>query len=81
MGNSKEKWFYIEHRIESGGVLACQSVVRGAFLAAGGIVPPSRLAAAVGHTDDTPDLPGWVAAWNAADCAMDQGPSPALVEA
>jgi len=76
-----EKWFYIEHRIESGGLLACQATVRGAFLGASGIVTPSQLAASVGHADQMPELPGWVTVWNDADDAMDQGPSAELVEA
>jgi acyl-CoA thioesterase FadM len=76
-----QKWFYIEHRIESGGLAACQTMVRGAFLGAGGIIAPSCLAAAVGHADNSPGLPNWVTAWNDADCAMDQGPALAMVEA
>jgi len=75
-----QKWFYIEHRIESGGVLACQAMVRGAFLGTGGIVTPSQLAATVGHADNSPELPAWVTGWNDADGAMDQGPSLAMAE-
>ena len=76
-----EKWFYIEHRIESDGVLACQAIVRGAFLAADGMVLPARLASAVGHAGDSPDLPGWANPWREADRALDQGTQPALLGA
>lgn len=76
-----EKWFYIEHRIESDGVLACQAIVRGAFLSADGLVLPARLAVAVGYAGASPDLPGWAQPWRDADHALDQGAQPALVGA
>lgn len=76
-----EKWFYIEHRIEAGGMLTCQAIVRGAFLGADGIVLPARLASAVGHAGASPVLPVWAASWREADRALDQAAKPALMGA
>jgi acyl-CoA thioesterase FadM len=70
-----EKWFYIEHRIEAAGVLACQAIVRGAFLGADGVVLPARLANTAGHVGGSPVLPSWAASWRAADRALEQAPS------
>ena len=69
-----EKWLYIEHRIEAGGTLACQATVRAAFVAAGGVMPPARLAALLGHSTPSPELPPWVASWLAMDRLLDQQP-------
>lgn len=69
-----EKWLYIEHRIEADGVLACQTIVRGAFLHSGGVVPPDRVAQAVGFTGIRPVIPAWVATWRDLDGAFDQQP-------
>ncbi len=69
-----EKWLYIEHRIEAGGTLACQAVVRAAFVAPHGLVPPARLAALLGHSAPSPELPPWVASWPAMDRPQDQQP-------
>ncbi|ALK09923.1 thioesterase family protein [Blastochloris viridis] len=57
-----DKWLYIEHAIEVGGVLACQAVVRGAFVASDGVVAPAEIAAAAGFAGEVPALPAWVAA-------------------
>ena len=76
-----EKWFYIEHRVDAAGVLACRSVVRGAFLGADGIVPPSRLAKALGANAGDASLPAWVTAWGDADRGMDQTPFIAMAGA
>jgi acyl-CoA thioesterase FadM len=67
-----DKWLYIEHRIEARGVVACQAVVRAAFVGADGIVAPVRLAGLLGHGGVSPDLPGWVASWRDADTAFGQ---------
>jgi acyl-CoA thioesterase FadM len=76
-----EKWFYIEHRIESGGVLSCQTVVRGAFLGVRGIVASAELMRATGAPDTNSDLPDWVMAWRDADRGMDQSAPPILAGA
>ncbi|GAA0569253.1 thioesterase family protein [Rhizomicrobium electricum] len=62
-----ERWFYIEHRIAAGAVLACQSMIRGAFLGSEGMVAPAEMADALGEAAVTPQLPGWIAAWREAD--------------
>lgn len=66
-----EKWLYIEHRIESGEVLASQSVVRAAFVGKDGVVPAAQLADALGHSGASPALPIWIAPWRDAERAMD----------
>lgn len=76
-----EKWFYIEHRIESGEGLACQSVVRGAFIGSNGVIPSTELVQAIGSREPSRDLPQWVAAWRDADRGMDQAVSPLLAGA
>ncbi len=62
-----ERWFYIEHRIAAGTVLACQSMVRGAFIGSEGMVAPAQMAGALGDLSVAPELPGWIAAWREAD--------------
>ncbi|MDR3527593.1 MAG: thioesterase family protein [Rhizomicrobium sp.] len=76
-----EKWFYIEHRIEAGGALACQAIVRGAFLGADGVVVPAMLASAVGHAGASPPLPSWARSWHDADRALELGTQSVLVGA
>ncbi len=76
-----EKWFYIEHRIEAGGVLACQAIVRGAFLGAEGLVVPAVLASAVGHAGGSPILPSWAHPWRDADRALELAPQSVLAGA
>lgn len=69
-----EKWLYIEHRIESEGVLACHTIVRGAFVGAEGVVPPGRIIDALGLAEPSPALPPWVEAWRGLDAAIDPQP-------
>jgi len=76
-----EKWFYIEHRIEAGGVLACQAIVRGAFLGTDGLVLPAVLANAVGYAGASPTLPSWAQPWRDADRALERGAQTVLVGA
>ena len=66
------KWLYIAHRIEADGAVACQAVVRAAFVSGEGIVEPAQLAKLLGYSDATPELPAWVASWQAADVALGQ---------
>ncbi len=75
-----EKWLYMEHRVESKGNLACHTIVRGAFVGAGGVVPPAAIAAAVGFTGPSPSLPDWIVSWRDLDGAIEDCPSlnPAL---
>ncbi len=65
-----DKWIYIEHRLESGDRLACQAVVRSAFVGPEGTVPPPVVADAVGHRGAAPALPAWVAAWKGMDDSL-----------
>jgi acyl-CoA thioesterase FadM len=70
-----ERWIYIEHRIEADGVPACLTLVRGAFLSGGAIVPPAEVAAAAGFAGGAPEVPAWVSQWRATDDnAFDQQP-------
>lgn len=69
-----EKWLYIEHRIDSNGMLACHTVVRGAFVGAEGVVPPAELTRALGHAEPPPPLPDWIARWRDLDAAMEPQP-------
>lgn len=66
-----EKWIYIEHRIDSGGIPACLTVVRGAFLKRGQIIPPSEVAAQLNFIEPAPVVPLWTAQWRALDNALD----------
>ena len=69
-----ERWFYIEHRIEAGEVVACQAAVRGAFLGSEGVVVPAVLAKEVGYAEGSPALPEWISSWRDADRTLDQVP-------
>lgn len=69
-----DKWFYIDHRIAAGAVLACQAVMRGAFLDARGMLAPVVLAQAMGVSTVAPALPGWIGAWHDADREFGQQP-------
>lgn len=75
-----ERWLYIEHRIEAAGQPACLTVVRGAFLEQGAIVPPAQVAAELGFAGPAPAMPAWVAQWRAAEDEVFD-PSPSLVTA
>lgn len=71
-----ERWLYIEHRIESAHGPACLTLVRGAFLRGGAIVPPAEVACAAGYDGPTPPVPDWVAQWRATDDnAFEQQPA------
>lgn len=70
-----DRWLYIEHRIEADGVLACHTVVRGAFVGKMGIVPPDEVVALSGGVPIPPPVPGWVAAWREAETQLEQAPS------
>jgi acyl-CoA thioesterase FadM len=69
-----EKWLYIEHRLDSRGVLACHTVVRGAFVGQGGVVPPSGIVALLGPDRPSPPLPAWIAAWTQAEAGLEPQP-------
>ncbi len=58
------RFVYTEQSMWRGGEALNHLLLRLAVTGPGGIVPPARLAAAMGHSDqDSPALPGWVQAW------------------
>lgn len=61
------RFFYIEQAMWLGQDCANHILIRSAITSAQGIVPPARVLEAMGQTQDSPDLPGWVQAWIAAD--------------
>ncbi|MCR6632538.1 MAG: thioesterase family protein [Magnetospirillum sp.] len=69
-----ERWIYIEHRIEAGGVPACLTLVRAAFLKNGAIVPPLDVAGELGFAGPVPPVPAWVEQWRTLDGAFDDQP-------
>ena len=71
-----DKWIYIEHRIEAGAAMACHAIVRAAFVEAGKVVSPHRVAEAAGFAGIQPVLPDWVGAWRDADRAFEQQQPP-----
>lgn len=75
-----ERWLYIEHRIEAAGVPACLTLVRGAFLRNGAIVPPAEVAALAGFTGNAPEIQSWSEEWRRLDGAFDQQPALTLAK-
>jgi acyl-CoA thioesterase FadM len=69
-----EKWMYLEHRVESAEGLACQALMRGAFVGKGGVVPPLQVVEAAGYRGPVPPLPAWVGSWRDLDGAFEQVP-------
>jgi acyl-CoA thioesterase FadM len=61
------RFFYLEHSMWRAGDCASQALIRSACTSDAGIVPPVRLAAAMGLAPESPALPGWVAAWAEAE--------------
>lgn len=61
------RFVYIEQSLWRGGECASHVLIRSAASDKGGIVPPARLLAAIGHHEPSPPLPAWVQAWIAAD--------------
>jgi len=65
-----EKWLYIEHRIESRGILACQAVVRAAFVGKNGVVPPAEVLG----TALVPEALPWIGQWHEAEVGIEALP-------
>lgn len=57
------RFFYIEQGMWVRGECAGHVLIRSAFTGATGIVPPAQVVAELGHSADSPPLPGWVRAW------------------
>ncbi len=62
-----DKFLYIEQSIWKGQTCCNQILLRMATTDRAGIVKSDRVAAAMGVPAKSPDLPGWVTAWIAAD--------------
>jgi acyl-CoA thioesterase FadM len=60
-----DKAFLLEHRFLRGDELVAEAVVRARFLRRkGGSVASRELLQLIGREQPTPELPGWIAAWN-----------------
>ncbi|WP_114856835.1 thioesterase family protein [Azospirillum brasilense] len=58
-----DKYFFIEHRVETATGTAALAVVQGAFVARGAVVPPADILAIHGEHGESPPMPDAVAAW------------------
>lgn len=61
------RFFYMEQGMWRAGDCASHMLLRLAITSQSGIVPPAEVLAAMGQPAESPDLPGWVSAWIAAD--------------
>lgn len=62
-----QRFLYMEQSMWRNGDCTSHMLLRSAVTDRNGIVPTERLAAALGHGAQSPDLPDWVTAWIAAD--------------
>ena len=62
-----DRFIYIEQTMWKGASCTTQALIRAAVTSREGIVPPERVLAAMGADPASPPLPGWVAAWIAAE--------------
>ncbi|MBD3677598.1 MAG: acyl-CoA thioesterase [Rhodobacteraceae bacterium] len=63
-----ERFLYVEQTMwRSNGACANQILLRNAITGPNGIVPTADVAAALGISAESPELPGWVKAWIDAD--------------
>ncbi len=68
------RFMYLEQTMwKADGECANHAVYRGAVTDRNGIVPTDRIMQALGHEIESPELPGWVQSWLAAE---DQRPWP-----
>ncbi len=61
------RFFYLDQSLWRYGDCLNQMLLRTAVTGRDGIVPPSKVAHAIGHAHEGPALPGWVQAWIAAE--------------
>jgi acyl-CoA thioesterase FadM len=61
------RFLYVEQSMWRGGECTSHALLRMALVGKGGMVPPARVAEALGAAPDGPDLPAWVKAWSEAD--------------
>ena len=66
---------YLEQSLWKGGDCANQVLMRWAVTGPEGIVPPPRVAEAMGHDGASPELPDWVRAWIAAEATRPWPPA------
>ncbi|MBB4200972.1 hypothetical protein CCR94_02110 [Rhodoblastus sphagnicola] len=65
-----EKWLFIEHRIESGGELYCQAVVKALLLGRAGGLPTADLLRSLAVEAPAVEVPDWLAHWQAAEAGF-----------
>lgn len=63
------RFFYIDQSMWRGQEATSQILIRTAVTSPDGIVPPTRVLAAMGHPETGPDLPEWVRAWIRAEAS------------
>lgn len=61
------RFVYMEQAMWRGDECCNHVLIRGAVTSRKGIVPPAEVAAEMGHTGPSPELPAWVMHWIAAD--------------
>jgi acyl-CoA thioesterase FadM len=61
------RFLYMDQSMWKGATCTSQALIRSAITSAKGIVPPARLAEALGVAPESPPLPAWVQAWTGAD--------------
>jgi acyl-CoA thioesterase FadM len=62
-----DRFGYIEQSFWRGDDCTCHMLLRYAFTSKAGLVAPAEVLAALGHTQESPALPDWIAAWAKAD--------------
>jgi acyl-CoA thioesterase FadM len=62
-----KRFLYMEQSMWQGEDCASHVLIRSAVVGKAGIVPPAEVVLALGGKVESPALPGWVAAWIAAD--------------
>jgi acyl-CoA thioesterase FadM len=58
-----EKYVYLEHRFETGGMLCAHAFAKGLFLASHGKVDNRLLVTRLGYEDDAPEMPEELEIW------------------
>ncbi|MCW3783813.1 acyl-CoA thioesterase [Defluviimonas salinarum] len=73
-----ERFLYMEQSMWRGDDCTSHMLLRSAVTSRAGIVPPAEVLAALGRDEESPELPGWVRAWIAADATRPWPPERAL---
>ncbi len=74
-----ERFIYTEQALWKDGACSVHVLIRSAVAGPEGIVPPARLAEALGLSGDSPPLAGWIRAWIEADATRPWPPGMAPV--